>query len=48
MPLKAKRHRWEDRAQARPDKPHTRAGAEDAEYRSGSDTEEGERRLLGT
>ena len=37
-----------NRAQARPDEQYTRAGAEDAEYRSGSDTKEGERLLLGT
>ena len=34
--------------QARPDERDTRAGAEDAEYRSGSDTKKGERLLLRT
>ena len=37
-----------DRAQERPDERDIRAGAEDAEYRSGSDTKKGERLLLGT
>ena len=37
-----------DRAQARPDERYTRAGAKDAEHRSGSDTKESERLLLGT
>ena len=37
-----------DRAEARPDERYTRAGAEDAENRSGSDPKEGERLLLGT
>ena len=36
-----------DRTQARPDERYTGAGAEDAEHRSGSDTNEGERLLLG-
>ena len=37
-----------DRAQERPDERDIRAGAEDAEYRSRSDTKKGERLLLGT
>ena len=37
-----------DRVQARPDERYTKAGAEDAEYKSGSDTKEGEKLLLGT
>ena len=37
-----------DRAQERPDERDLRAGAEDAEYRSESDTKEGKRLLLGT
>ena len=37
-----------DRAQERPDKRDIRAGAEDAEYRSGSDAKKGDRLLLGT
>ena len=37
-----------DRAQERPDERDIRAGAEDAEYRNGSDAKKGERLLLGT
>ena len=54
-PLKAKRHRWRRTAwsdgtgrRSDPTNACTRAGAEDAEYMSGSDTKEGERLLLGT
>ena len=36
-----------DRAQERPDERDIRPGAEDAEYRSGSDVKKGERILLG-
>ena len=41
--------RWSERIGRRSDPTNetTRAGAEDAEYRSGSDTKEGERLLLG-
>ena len=35
-----------DRAQERPEERDIRAGAEDAEYRSGSDAKKGERLLL--
>ena len=54
VPLKAKRRRWEDSwsdgtgRRSDPTNETTRAGAEDAEYRSGSDTREGERLLLRT
>ena len=37
-----------DRAQERPDKRDIRAGAEDAEYRSGNDAKKGDRLHLGT
>ena len=47
LPLGGQQER-RDRAQARPDERYTRAGAEDAEHRSGSDTKEGERLLLRT
>ena len=49
-----KRHRWEDSRsdgtgrRSDPTNEITRAGAEDAEYRSENDTKEGERLLLGT
>ena len=36
-----------DRAQERPDERDIRAGAEDAEYKSGNDAKKGERLLLG-
>ena len=54
VPLKAKRHRWEDSRsdgtgrRSDPTNETIRAGAKDAEYKSGSDTKEGERLLLGT
>ena len=54
VPQKAKRHRWEDSARdgtwrrSDPTNETIRAGAEDAEYRNGSDTKEGERLLLRT
>ena len=38
----------QDRAQARPEERYARAGAEDAEHRSISDTKKGEKLLLGT
>ena len=49
-----KRHRWEDSRsdgtgrRSDPMNETIRAGAEDAEYRRGSDTKEGERILLRT
>ena len=39
---------WRDRAQERPDERDIRAGAEEAEYRSGSDAKKGEGLLLET
>ena len=51
---KAKRHRWEDSwsdetgCRSNPTNETIRAGAEDADYRSGSDTKKGERLLLRT
>ena len=50
----SKSHRWEDswsdgtERRSDPRKRDIRAGAEEAEYRSGSHTKKGERLLLGT
>ena len=44
----AKRKRIAFQTQERPDERDIRAGAENAEYRSGSDAKKGERLLLGT